>query len=143
MKKVFLLLVISTLLAASNIDRFAKEMGYHRDFSTALQQGKRENKLIMLVVVADYCPWCRKLERKTLKAEPVARQVDDHFIPVIVDRNYDKANYPKQYDVPRIPTVFFIDPNTEDHLYESIAYVKRGEYLNTLNEVQKTFKGKQ
>jgi thioredoxin-related protein len=140
MKLLVALLTLAFSLWAANIDDFAASMQYHRDYASALPQAKKEHKLIMLVLVSDYCPWCRKMEHKTLESDMVRALVKERFVPVIVDRNLDKARYPAKYDVPRIPTIFFIDPVSEEHLYESIAYVKRQEFLKTLEEVDQTFR---
>ncbi len=139
MKTALVLLISVLTLWGAKIDDFAAANGYLRDYKPALEQAKKENKLIMLVMVADYCPWCRKMEHKTLEDSAVAAKVKSEFVPVIVDRNLDKAHYPEAYDTPRIPTVFFINPHTETHIYESIAYVKKDEYLQTLGEVRESF----
>jgi thiol:disulfide interchange protein len=139
--KILAFFITCTLaLYGAHIDDFASEAGYERDYNTSLSKALKQDRLIMLVVVADYCPWCRKMERKTLKAQSVAKKVISDFVPMIVDRNRDKAHYPKMYDTPRIPTIFFIDPHTQEHLYESIAYVKEDEFLQTLDDVLKMYK---
>lgn len=135
MKLFISLLLISLTLWSANLDDFASEQGYYRDYDTALAVAKKEQKVLMLVMVADYCPWCRKLERKTLSAPAVSSKIKAHFVPVIVDRNLDKAHYPKAYDTPRIPVAFFISPKSETLLYESIAYVKKKDFLPVLDEV--------
>ncbi len=140
MKTLLLFITLTLSLVASHIDDFAQEHDYYRDYNTSLAVAQKENKLIMLVMVADYCPWCRKMERKTLSADAVAENIEEHFIPMIVDRNKDKAHYPEIYDVPRIPTIFFINPKSEEHIFESIAYVKKDEFLQTLNDVLKMYK---
>jgi thiol:disulfide interchange protein len=122
-------------LWSANIDDFASEQGYYRDYDTAFAVAKKEQKVLMLVMVADYCPWCRKFERKTLSTSEVASKIKEYFVPVIVDRNLDKTHFPKAYDTPRIPVAFFISPKSENVLYESIAYVKKKEFLVSLDEV--------
>lgn len=142
MKTLTLILLLNAALFAADVDRFAREMGYHRSYTAASAQAVEQHKLIMLVMVADYCPWCRKLERRTLKSEAVAAKVRAEFVPIIVDRNYDRDHYPAQYDVPRIPTIFFVDPATGNHIFESIAYVRKNDFLATLDDVLTTYKAK-
>ena len=77
----------------------------------------------MLVVVTSYCPWCRKFERKTLASKKIAPIVKSMYIPVIVDRNKDAESFPKKFQTPCIPTVFFIDPKDEMEYWESIGRV--------------------
>ena len=140
MKILVFLITLAFSLYATHIDDFASQMDYERDYNSSLKTALQHDRLIMLVMVADYCPWCRKMERKTLQNEIVAQKIKAAFIPMIVDRNRDKSHYPEIYNTPRIPTIFFINPHTEEHLYESIAYVKDEEFLKTLDDVLKMYK---
>ena len=139
--RLFLLLLGLTLtLSAAKIDDFAQEMGYSRDYAKAFQQAKTENKPLMLVIVADYCPWCRKMERSTLESKEVRERVGKELVTVIMDQKYDLGRFPEAYQTPRKPTIFFINPKTDQHFLESIGYVKKKEFLVTLDDVQKEFK---
>jgi thioredoxin-related protein len=135
-----LFVVILTLYASPEA---AKELGYHSDYNKALRIAKQENKPLMLVVVTSYCPWCRKFERKTLASKTVAPVIKSTYIPVIVDRNNDAESFPKQYQTPRIPTVFFIDPNDEKEYWESIGYLNRKVFSEALNDADALFKKRQ
>ena len=140
MKKFLLFSLLMTSLFGAHIDDFASDMGYMRDYHKAVDKAQKEHKMVMLVMVADYCPWCRKFERKTLKHISVASVVKERFVPVIMDRNLDKERYPSEYYTPLIPNVFFIDPKDErSYLKESIGYVKRKEFVQTMNEAIKTY----
>jgi len=141
MKIIFLVFAFTFTLFAAHIDEFASNMGYHRDYKSALSQAKKEDKVIMLVLVGDYCPWCRKFERKTLKRAKVAINIQNNFIPVIVDKYLDKGKYPKKYFSQVVPTVYFIEPKKEEQIFESLGYIKRNEYQELLNGVTKTYKG--
>ena len=69
MKKLLTILLLTLTLFGANVDDFAKEMGFQRDYKTALAKAKELNKPLMMVLGADYCPWCRKFERKTLNSK--------------------------------------------------------------------------
>ena len=141
MKLLLTMMLMTHLLFGAHIDEFASDMDYLRDYDTAVLQAKKEHKMIMLVMVADYCPWCRKFERKTLKSSKVAIAVKENFIPVIMDRNVDKSKYPEEFYTPLIPNVFFIDPKEPDNYVEdSIGYVRKAEYSATIESALKAFK---
>ena len=138
--KLFLFITLFSLsLFGAHIDEFAQNMGYERDYAKALAKAKKESKPLMLVVVGDTCPWCRKFERKTLSQQRIAFDVAQNFIPLIIDRKHDEGTYPALYNAPRIPTVYFIDPKEEKYFYESMGYVKLNDYANLLNEIKTTF----
>jgi thioredoxin-related protein len=139
MKKILLILLFICSLFAAEIDEYAKEMNFYRDYDLALVEAKKANKPIMLVIVADYCPWCRKLERRTLASDEIKARLHE-VVSVIMDQKYDADRFPKMFLTPRKPTVFFINPNTDEHFYESIGYVKKDEFADTLDEVKKEFK---
>jgi len=139
MKNILLILLISCSMFASEIDEYAKEMNFFRNYDLALQEAKKTDKPIMLVIVADYCPWCRKLERQTLGSDEIQARLHE-VVSVIMDQKYDAERFPKMFLTPRKPTVFFINAKTGEHFYESIGYVKKDEFAQTLDEVKMEFK---
>ena len=141
MKFILLLFALTLTLFSAHIDEFASNMGYAREYNTALAQAKKENKVIMLVLVGDYCPWCRKFERQTLQRAKVAINIQNNFIPIIVDKNLDKEKYPAKYFTSVVPTVRFIDPNKDVQISESVGYKKTKEYALILKQVLLQHKG--
>jgi len=141
--KIFVLifLFISSLWGAY-IDEFAKEVNYLRDYNSALEIAKKENKLIMLVVVADYCPWCKKFERKVLQNVSVSAKIKKDFIPLIVDKYREKEHYPSIYSDSAIPTVIFIEPKNEKNLYKSTSYINKQDFLSDINETLTIYREK-
>ena len=140
MRIVSLLLIFMLTLLAS--PQTAKKLGYHTDYQKAVAIAKKEQKPLMLLVVTSYCPWCRKFERKTLASETIAAAVHSKFVPVIVDRNKDAENFPKKFQTPRIPTVFFVDPNDDTEFWETIGYVKKSEFADALKEAENLYNKK-
>lgn len=135
----FILLTFSFALSAQ-IDEFASEVNYSRDYASALKSAKEQNKLLMLVVVGDYCPWCKKFERKTLSSSLVQEQTKKDFIPIIIDKNRDKGEYPQEFHSKQIPTVFFINPNTQKHIFESLGYSDKTTFAIDMDLALKAYK---
>lgn len=139
MKIFFLIIGFFFTLNAANIDDFAKSVNYEREYKTALAKAQKEQKMLMLLVVADYCPWCKKFERKTLEDESVKEFVSKNFTPLVIDKIRERGSYPNEYDVPLIPAVFFIDSNTQKSIYEVVAYKTKDEFmLDMQNALKKT-----
>ena len=132
-----LFIFILTLYASPEA---AKELGYHSDYNKAMIIAKKEDKPLMLVVVTSYCPWCRKFERKSLSSKKIAPMVKSMFIPVIVDRNKDAEMFPKKFQTPRIPTVFFVDPKDGMKYWESLGYLNKTEFAEALEDADVLFK---
>ena len=132
----FLSLFFFSLYASSDV---AKTLGYYSDYEQALAVAEIEEKPLMLVVVTSYCPWCRKFERKTLVSKAVATTVKEDYIAVIVDRNKDAKNFPKVYQTPRIPTVYFIDSQTKKSYWQSVGYLNQTDFEEALDDAQKLY----
>ena len=140
--RIFSLLFIFMLTLYASPEA-AKELGYHNDYNKALSIAKKEDKPLMLVVVTSYCPWCRKFERKTLASKTISPIVKSMYIPVVVDRNKDAEMFPKKFQTPRIPTVFFVDPRDGKEYWESIGYLNKKEFAEALDDAGVLFKKRQ
>ena len=139
MKILLSLFILFTFSYAAQIDEFASEVGYLRDYSLAVKTAKEQNKMVMLVVVGDYCPWCKKFEKKTLKSSEVRAKVNEEFVAVVIDKYKDKGNYPKDFYAPLIPAVYFINPSNEKSLLETVAYMKKAEYMENMEDALSIF----
>lgn len=142
MKKLLILLLLSFSLFGANVDEYAKEMGFERDYKTALNKAKAENKPLMMVLGADYCPWCRKFERKVLSSKLINPYINAEVVTLVVDKKYDIKTFPKEFQTSLTPRVFFIDPKSGKSFYETAGYIKKKDYLKKLQEMKKLFKGK-
>jgi thioredoxin-related protein len=142
MKKILLLLMISLSLFGANVDEYAKEAGFERDYKAALLKAKNENKLLMMVLGADYCPWCRKFERNTLSSELIMPRLKADFVTLVVDKKFDSNSFPKEFQTQLTPKVFFIDPTKQKSIYETTGYIKKKEFAKDLDKAGQLFGGK-
>lgn len=140
MKKIVTILLLTLTLFGANVDDFAKEMGFERDYKTALAKAEKANKPLMMVLGADYCPWCRKFERNTLSSKLIKPELEKDVITLVVDKKFDIESFPKEYQTRITPRVFFIDPKTQKSFYQTAGYIKKSEYLKNLAEMKKLYK---
>jgi thioredoxin-related protein len=141
MKKLLLLCVFALTLFGAHVDKYAAEMGFERDYKTALAKAKKEDKVLMMVLGADYCPWCRKFERNTLASKSIKPVLDKELVTLVVDKKFDIKTFPSEFQTQLTPRVFFIDPKTGKSLYETTGYIKKKEYLLDIQKAQKLYKG--
>jgi len=92
---------------------------------TAIQQAIEQGKPVVLVFSADWCPYCRRLERETLTDGEVARLAKE-FVVFRVDMTSstppaETVELAKQYGAEGLPTVAFLNA--------------RGEWLQSLTLV--------
>jgi len=140
MKVILTLFTLLSFIYAAQIDEFAAEMKYLRSYDMAIKTAKEQKKLVMLVVVGDYCPWCKKFERKTLKDTAVMTKANENFVGLIIDKYKDKGKYPEEYNAPLIPAVFFINPKDQKSLFETVAYMKPDEFMESMDYALSTSK---
>lgn len=83
----------------------------------AIEQAVQQGKPVILVFSADWCPFCRQLERETLTDGEVAR-LAQQFAVFRVDMTSsslppETEDLAKKYDAEGLPTVAFIDSRGE------------------------------
>ncbi|QFR50378.1 thioredoxin family protein [Sulfurimonas lithotrophica] len=141
MKNILISVLLSLSLFGANIDEYAKSEGFERDYKTALTKAKNANKPLMMVLGADYCPWCRKFERKTLSSKDVKSFLNKELITLVVDKKFDIESFPAKFQTNVTPRVFFINPKTEEDFFQTAGYIKKKDYLKKLDEMKKLYKG--
>jgi len=111
-------------------DNFASEMDYETNYIEAVKKAKKLHKNIMLVLVANYCPWCRKFEQRVLIKKDVNEIVQKNYIPLII--NKETKEFPKKFDKSFTPIVHLIDYKTEQSYANVVGYNNRDNFVYLL-----------
>lgn len=109
---------------------FASEMKYETNYQEAVKKSKKLHKNIMLVLVSNYCPWCRKFEQRVLLKKEVNAIIQKNYIPLIINR--EKEPFPKEFDTGFTPIVHFIDYKTQKSYKNVIGYNNKDEFTYIL-----------
>ena len=134
MKNIFLVFVLGLFLNLNaTSEKFIKQMNYEDNYKIALEKAKKANKPIMMVVSQVTCPWCRKLERQTLKKQKINTLIKENFIALSVDK--DKLNYPNKFEVKVVPTIFFINSKDETIIKKILGYKNKKDFIEILEKV--------
>ncbi|MDF1874677.1 thioredoxin family protein [Sulfurimonas sp. SAG-AH-194-I05] len=115
-----------------NEKNFAQEMNYEVSYKEAVQKAKKMKKNIMLVLVANYCPWCRKFEQRVLLQEKINTLIHKNYIPLIL--NKEKDSFPKKYNKSFSPIVYFIDYKTLKSYKEVVGYNNKEEFMYIIHK---------
>ena len=113
-------------------DNFASEMKYETSYKKAVKKAKEMKKDIMLVLVANYCPWCRKFEQRVLLKEDVNDIIQKNYIPLII--NKEKDDFPQELNMSFSPIVYFIDHKTLKSYERVVGYNNREDFLYFLRK---------
>jgi len=111
------------------VSLFAHELQYEHAFNTALEKAKHQNKEIMMMYSATWCPECNYMKDVVFKDKEVVDYIQKHFIVLTLDIQKDKL--PKGFDYFGIPTFFFIDTNAKER-HKIIGGDKASKFLKKL-----------
>jgi len=118
MKKIVLLLLMTLTLFGANAKDAAFMLDYKEVYKVALNEAKKEHKVLMMVIVKEPCPYCDKLVENTLDTQTIKDKLTN-FIPLII--SYD-ANYPDKFRPPFRPMTLFINPDNSTILKSLAGY---------------------
>lgn len=124
-------LLISSVFAKSYKD-FAKQMNYETSYEVALKKAKEQKKDIMFFMIANFCPWCIKFEKKVLSKKDIDAKIKAKYIPLIVNR--EEKNFPVKFDVPTIPTVHFVDYKNENIKKTIVGYNNKDQFIYEISK---------
>jgi thiol:disulfide interchange protein DsbD len=105
---------------------------WYHSYDEALMVAKEQEKILLVDFYADWCFWCRKLDRTTFQ-DPEVVELAREFIPLKVDCTKDKVT-PKKYGIKGLPTILFITPEG-NILKRLIGYQGPDEFLKEMKNV--------
>ncbi|MGC2422901.1 MAG: DUF255 domain-containing protein [Nitrospirota bacterium] len=119
-------------------------------YDDALVKARKENKFVMVDFFAQWCKWCKELDKTTYSDPKVAQAINADFVPVKVDsESLNKVTYEMRqitmsqladkYSVSSYPTVYFLDKDGKkaevlngylapDEFLKYLQYIKSGKY---------------
>ncbi|HHE47269.1 MAG TPA: DUF255 domain-containing protein, partial [Bacteroidetes bacterium] len=110
------------------------------DESTAFDNARSQNKLVMIDFWADWCAACRELDHKSFSTPEVYETVNRDFIPLKIDgskiTDEVKATW-ERYGVKGLPTVLFMTPDGEE-LTRFEAFRSAEQVMEVLGKLTKT-----
>ncbi len=102
---------ILILILAFAISLQAGQLQFGHNFKNALQKAKKQNKEVMMMYSAKWCPECNYMKEVVFKDKKVSKYIQKNFIFLSLDIQNDKL--PKGFDYVGIPTFFFIKDNAK------------------------------
>ena len=130
----FLLLsaLLATIAFGQSHKEFAKEYKYETSYEKALTRAKAEKKDILLIQITNYCPWCRKLEKRVLANKEIDAQVHNDYIPLIVNR--EEKTLPVRFDTPIVPVTYIISYKDDTKFTFKPGYKSKADFLHLIKK---------
>jgi thioredoxin-like negative regulator of GroEL len=130
-------LALALLLAGSAGERPAPPavaIKWEKKFDEAMRVAKRTGKPVVVDFWAEWCDWCRRLDRTTYADPAVVRKVDE-FVAVKINTEGSRreTEVAAKYGVgARLPVVLFLSPQGHQ-LFRIDAYQGPGQFPKTLD----------
>ncbi len=88
-----------------------------------VKKAKEENRLIFVDCYADWCGPCKKLAAEVFTQDKVADFFNANFVNVSynVEKNEDAKRLAQIWEVSALPTLMFIDPETEQPVHKLVG----------------------
>jgi len=101
-----------TTKPARGVDPRYTRITWERSLGSALKSASDGNKLVVVDVYADWCGWCKKME-KTIYSDPRVASLgsDVVFVKVNADDRGEGNRFAKQNHVSGLPTTIILDHN--------------------------------
>jgi thioredoxin-related protein len=116
-------------------------------YDEGLELAEKNGKYILAYFTADWCRYCRIMEKETFQTAEAIKLINNNYVPVIIDgeskveldidgykiteRNLAKS----EYRISGYPTFWFLKPNAE-RLAPVRGYKSRDMFLNILSYVK-------
>lgn len=103
------------------------------DLNIARELSVELNRPMLIVFDADWCSYCRKMERTTLSETELIHRINREFVPVHLNLD-DHGRTAEILEVKRIPCTVALSPRA-DLLGRLTGYVGRDQYGTSLTRV--------
>jgi thioredoxin-related protein len=96
--------------------------------------GKKEGKKILINFFANWCTYCKKMDRDTFSKSDVAAYMNEHFIAIKLNSDIEKQ-LSEEFRVSGLPTTWFVDKDGEK-IQGLPGYLNREMFLAYLKYIQ-------
>ncbi|MFH1153311.1 MAG: thioredoxin family protein [Pseudomonadota bacterium] len=127
-------LILLLLVSAAGASESIKWQPYEKGISLAQEQGKE----IFLYFYADWCTYCKKMEKETFTNDSVIQYINENFIPISInsDQNQTVAS---TFSVRGLPTFWLLKSDStrlsnlpgyvdSERLMAILKYIKTASY---------------
>ncbi|MEZ6032723.1 MAG: thioredoxin domain-containing protein [Planctomycetaceae bacterium] len=104
----------------------AAEIPWSTDIEQSLQHAAANNQLVLMEFTADWCVFCKKMEKNTFTNANVAQRISRNFVAVRVDADQNKELV-KDLGIKGLPAILVVSPDLK--VVERISGFQTAEAL--------------
>ncbi|MCH2212148.1 MAG: thioredoxin family protein [Fuerstiella sp.] len=101
-------LLICTVVAALTPSATAKDMKWQTNPPAALQQAAATGRPLLIKFTADWCGYCKKMERTTFSDSVTVETVHRGFVPLLVDADRH-ADLTRELQIKGLPAILIVN----------------------------------
>ena len=128
----FLTVIIFILSTLSFSFASSKRISWYT-YKQGIELNKKEGKKILLYFYADWCTYCKKMEKETFNDYSVASYINDNFIPIKVNSDRE-VKIALDFGVKGLPSTWFIAEDGE-RISNLPGYMPPKRFLNILKYI--------
>ena len=97
--------------AAASVARSHGSGGLHwsSDWDASLEKAKNEDKRVLVDFYADWCIWCKKLEKTTLSDSAVAAYLKERVVPLRLNVDTNGRSLSREFRIDGLPTLLILN----------------------------------
>ncbi len=126
----FIWIVFVVLLA------WGADFDWVHDYHKALDQAKKENKIVMVMISQPNCPTCQYMDDVAFETESLSDYVENFFVPLKLSLAKAKALGFKAYGT---PTFYFLDANGSKITRALVGGATAKTFLAKLQEIRSAY----
>jgi thiol:disulfide interchange protein len=111
----------------------ANSLGWASDLPAALGQARSEKKLVMVDFYTDWCTYCAKFDRTTLRDAQVQRALGS-VVLVKLNAESDGRSEAERFGVDGYPTILFLNGNG-DEVGRIPGYLPANAFLEEFRDI--------
>ena len=86
----------------------ALELNWEHNYTNALAEAKKENKLVYLFIGADVCKHCDRFKKQTLSNKDLIKNMKEDYVLLYMSR--DRHDIPDKFELFGVPFHYFLTP---------------------------------
>jgi len=105
----------------------------HAAYESAAEAAASSDRLLVVDLMAEWCPPCKEMDRTTWVDQRVVNWIDEHAEAVQVDVD-EQGDLARRFGASAIPTLVVLDPETDNELARHVGYLPADAMLVWLED---------
>lgn len=128
--------ILTICLLIMNV--FGADIMWSDSYYNALTQGKKDKKVVWVLITKDSCKWCHKFEVSTLKDDEIIEKINKDFKSVHITK--ERGDIPPNLNPTMFPYNYFIDSTSGKVIDSYPGYLNVESFNEVLDDAVVSFK---